>query len=110
MPRSPSGDYTLPPGNPVATGTTIESSWANDTMADIAAALTASLSRNGQGGMLSPVYFQDGTQSAPGIAFTNETTLGFARLGAGVITVTKGLNVVGSATIPNLVEIDGGTF
>ena len=36
MPRSPSGDYTLPAGNPVVTGTIIESVWANTTLADLA--------------------------------------------------------------------------
>lgn len=49
MSRNGSGIYTLPPGiNPVTQDTTITSNWANTTLADIAAALTQSLARDGQ--------------------------------------------------------------
>jgi hypothetical protein len=47
MPRDGSGVYTLPSGNPVVDGTTIEADWANDTMADLANEVTGSLPRNG---------------------------------------------------------------
>lgn len=47
MPRDISGNYTLPAGNPVVTGTTIASTWANTTLSDIATALTQSLSIDG---------------------------------------------------------------
>lgn len=47
MPRDINGDYTLPAGNPVVPGTTIATTWANTTLSDIAAALTASLSVDG---------------------------------------------------------------
>ncbi len=43
MPRDAAGTYTLPTGNPVVGGTTIDVSWANNTLNDIAAALTGSL-------------------------------------------------------------------
>lgn len=46
--RNGAGTYQLPPGNPVIAGTTIESTWANSTMSDIAVALTASLTADGQ--------------------------------------------------------------
>lgn len=48
MPRNGSGIYTLPAGNPVVTGTTISSTVQNNTMADVATALTGSLARDGQ--------------------------------------------------------------
>lgn len=48
MSRNGSGVYSLPAGNPVVTGTTIASSWANNTMNDIAAALTDSVAADGQ--------------------------------------------------------------
>jgi hypothetical protein len=48
-------------------------------MADIADALTNSLSRNGEGGMLVPMTFGDGFMTAPGIAFSTEPSLGFWR-------------------------------
>lgn len=48
MARNGAGTYTLPAGNPVTTGTTISSTWANNTLSDIATSLTASLAYDGQ--------------------------------------------------------------
>jgi hypothetical protein len=48
MSRNGTGTYTLPAGNPVVTGTTISSTWANNTLSDIATALTQSLAKDGQ--------------------------------------------------------------
>jgi len=48
MSRNGSGVYSLPPLNPVVTGTTISSAWANNTMNDLAAALTDSVAADGQ--------------------------------------------------------------
>ena len=48
MARNGSGVYALPAGNPVVTGTTISSTWANNTLNDISSALTASLAYDGQ--------------------------------------------------------------
>jgi len=87
MPRDSSGNYTLPAGNPVVTGTVITSSWANPTMSDLAAEMTNSLSRNGQGGMLAPLKFADGTVNDPSISFTGEPTLGIFRDAAGVFGI-----------------------
>lgn len=48
MARNGSGVYSLPSGNPVVTGTTISSNWANNTLTDVATALTGSLAADGQ--------------------------------------------------------------
>ena len=48
MSRNGSGVYSLPASNPVVTGTTIASTWANNTMNDLAAALTDSVAADGQ--------------------------------------------------------------
>jgi hypothetical protein len=48
MSRNGSGTYSLPAGNPVVTGTIISSTWANNTLTDIASALTASIASDGQ--------------------------------------------------------------
>jgi hypothetical protein len=48
MARNGAGTYTLPAGNPVTTGTTISSTWANNTLNDIASGLTTSLAYDGQ--------------------------------------------------------------
>lgn len=48
MSRNGSGTYNLPAGNPVVTGTTITSTWANTTLSDMANALTGSVASDGQ--------------------------------------------------------------
>ena len=48
MSRNGSGTYTLVSGNPVVTGTTITTTWANNTLTDIANALTGSVASDGQ--------------------------------------------------------------
>lgn len=76
MPRDGSGNYSLPSGNPVISGTVISSGWANTTMDDIAQALTESLSRYGNGGLEVPLQFGDGTVSLPSITFSSNTAYG----------------------------------
>jgi len=51
MSRNGSGVFTLVAGNPVVTGTTIASTWANNTLSDIASALTDSVAADGQTAM-----------------------------------------------------------
>jgi len=51
MSRNGSGTYSLPAGNPVVTNTTISSTWANNTLGDIANALTGSIATDGQSTM-----------------------------------------------------------
>lgn len=87
MPRDSSGNYTLPAGNPVITGTTITSDWANNTMSDLGNEMTDSLSRSGQGGMLAPLPFVDGSQTEPGITFQLEPNLGWFRPSNAVIAL-----------------------
>ena len=65
MPRS-SGTYTLPAGNPVTTGTTITSTWANTTLSDIATALTGSVATDGSSGMTGAL--QMGNNKITGVA------------------------------------------
>lgn len=82
MARNPSGTYTLPAGNPVVDGTTITTTWANQTLSDIATALTESLSRSGQGGMLAPLKIVDGSEGAPGLIFGLDPDTGMYRIAA----------------------------
>ena len=55
MSRNGSGVYTLPAGNPVVTGTIISTSWANNTMNDLASAMTDSVAADGQTPMTGPL-------------------------------------------------------
>ena len=48
MSRNGSGTYSLPAGNPVVTGTNITTTWANNTLTDMANALTGSVASDGQ--------------------------------------------------------------
>jgi hypothetical protein len=102
MPRNGSGTYTLPAGNPVVAGTTIDASWANDTMNDLANEITNSLSRTGAGGMLAPFRVADGSVSAPGLAFTNETNSGLYRAGSGELWLAIGGVAVAQITANGL--------
>lgn len=79
MPRNSGGTYSLPSGNPVVAGTTIEAAWANNTLSDVGNELTNSLSRQGTGGMLAALRLADGSVTVPGLAFVSETTTGFYR-------------------------------
>jgi microcystin-dependent protein len=64
MPRNESGVYTLPAGNPVVVGTTIEATWANPTMSDLGNEITASLPRAGTAPMTGPLLLaRDGVLS-----------------------------------------------
>lgn len=88
MPRDSDGDYTLPAGNPVVTDTDIESDWANNTLDDIADAITDSLSRSGEGGMLAPFQLDDGLVSAPALTFADEQSSGLYRAGTNDIRLS----------------------
>lgn len=129
MPRNSSGVYTLPAGNPVTAGTTIDSTWANTTLSDLANEVTNSLDRNGNGGMLAAFRFSDGSLTAPGMSWLNETNSGFYRLGAGEqwaviqgsaifqmtingVTVPTGktLSVIGNATVGGTLTATGGVI
>ncbi len=87
MPRDAAGNYNLVAGNPVASGEVIASTWANNTMNDVALALSDSLSRDGQGGMRAPFLFFDGRVTAPGAAWINEPSTGFYRFDGGDLRV-----------------------
>lgn len=79
--RNSSGSYSLPAGNPVVAGTTISTSWANNTMTDIATELTNSLDRAGRGAMTGPLQLGSGSCAAPSLTFSADTDVGMYRSG-----------------------------
>lgn len=85
MSRDSGGTFTLVAGNPVVTGTVIESNWANNTMNDLASGLTDSLSRTGKGAMAAPLKATNGAVSAPSYTFDTEITSGIYRSSTGDI-------------------------
>lgn len=89
--RNTSGTMSLyTPGNPVTTGSAISSTWANNTLTDIASEITNSLDRNGRGSMSAALKLYAGTVSAPGLAFSSETSSGLYRAGAGDVRMSMG--------------------
>lgn len=102
MPRNSAGVYSLPAGNPVVTGTTISSVWANTTLSDLATAMTDSLSRSGDGEMTAPLELTAGAVGAPGLTWSLEPTSGLYRAGAGdfrySISAADALQIVAGAT------------
>jgi hypothetical protein len=86
--RNSSGVYSLPSGNPVVGGTTITSSWANNTLSDLGTEVTNSLDRAGRGGMTGPLQLSNGTVSAPAVTFTSEPSSGLYRAGSGDVRVS----------------------
>jgi hypothetical protein len=100
MSRNGTGTYVLPTGNPVVANTTITSTWANNTLNDIANALTQSLASDGQTPMTGNLNVNGNNINS--VATLNATT-------ENVTTSNVGdLNVSGTATFGGTVA--GGTF
>ena len=102
MSRNGSGTYTLPAGNPVVTGTTISSTWANNTLSDIASALTGSIASDGQTTPTAnlPMGGYNHTNVANATARTQYATAGQVEDGTlNYLTSVSGTNAI-TATAP----------
>ena len=114
MPRNLSGTYTLPSGNPVTAGTTITTTWANNTLNDIASALTQSVSKDGQTTWTGDMVAGNNkiTGLANGSAADDSATIGqvqgntFAMLGA----VSGADTITATASPPITAYATGQTF
>ena len=120
MPRNGSGTYSLPAGNPVVAGTTIEASWANATLNDVATEMTGSLARSGSGGMTGPLRLDAGTAAVPALAWSTETATGLYRAGTNDVRLAvatsdvmrwqaAGVSVTGTLGVSGAVTLSGGT-
>ena len=87
MPRNPQGLYTLPPGNPVVPGTLIEAEWANNTMDDLALAMTESLPRDGSAAMTGQLSLVDQIANPP---LNGRSAISLAYLDAQLDTIQTG--------------------
>ena len=115
MSRNGSGTYTLPAGNPVVSGTVIATTWANNTMNDLASAMTDSVAADGQTPMTGPLNMNSnkvtnlatGTISGDGINFTQFNTPTFG----GAVVCSTTLTVVGDTTMSGTgqLKIPSGT-
>jgi hypothetical protein len=100
MSRNGSGTYSLPAGNPVVTGTTISSTWANNTLTDIATALTGSLAADGQTTATGNLKMGSNriTGLADGIASTDAATVNQIPSSALFLLKASNLSDVANAT------------
>jgi hypothetical protein len=100
MSRNGTGTYTLPAGNPVVTGTTISSTWANNTLTDIATALTGSLAADGQTTATGNLKMGANriTGLANGLASTDAATVGQIPDGTLYLAKASNLSDVANAT------------
>ena len=105
MSRNGSGTYSLPAGNPVVTGTTISSTWANNTLTDISTALTGSLAADGQTTATGNLKMGSNriTGLSDGLAATDAATV------SQVTASVAGLGTM-STQNANAVAITGGTI
>jgi len=123
--RNSVGTYSLPGGNPVVSGTTISSTWANNTLGDLASEMTNSLDRQGRGAMLAPLRLQAGTASAPALTFSADPDTGLYRAGNDDVrmqvdgaqsiqftstgTFTPGVTTTGTLVVNGVGNIAGNT-
>ena len=81
---STNGVYSLPLRYLAVTGATIEASQHNPPLEDIAAALTARLSRDGTAAMSGSLQFAPGTVNAPGAVFSTDISSGLYKTTSGI--------------------------
>jgi hypothetical protein len=100
MSRNGSGVYSLPAGNPVVTGTSISSTWANNTLSDLATAMTGSVASDGQTPMTGNLDMnsQKVVNLANGTVSTDAINLGQLTAALTNTTVTGNLTVTGNGT------------
>ena len=113
MSRNGSGVYSLPAGNPVVTGTVISTSWANNTMNDLASALTDSVASDGQTPMTGPLNMNSnkitnlatGTVNGDAINYSQFNTPTFG----GAVVCSSTLTVTGATALNSTLSVGGNT-
>jgi microcystin-dependent protein len=114
MPSS-NGVYTLPPGYLAATGTPILVSEHNPIFEDVAAALTARLSRDGSAPMTGPINLSAGSVTSPSLIFQGNVGNGIYPTANGIGVSIGGVQtveflpggLVGSRVVGELVPFTG---
>ena len=110
MSRNGSGTYTLPAGNPVVTGTVISTTWANNTMNDLASAITDSVAADSQTPMTGPLNLNsnkvinvaNGVLTGDAVNFGQFSTPTFS----GAVTCSSTLSVAGDTTMAGNLSVN----
>jgi hypothetical protein len=95
----------LPAGNPVVTGTTISSTWANTTLSDISTALTGSVASDGQTAMTGNLQMGNNKVTGLAVATSSGDALSF-----GQAATISALTVTGSAALNGGITVDSTAF
>jgi len=100
MSRNGSGTYSLPAGNPVVTNTTISSTWANNTLTDLATAMTGSVAADGQTTLTGNLQMNSNKLTGLAVGTTTGDSVEFSQLAALLVspTITGDLTVTGNGT------------
>ena len=100
MSRNGSGTYSLPAGNPVVTNTTISSTWANNTLTDLATAMTGSVAADGQTTLTGNLQMNSNKLTGLAVGTTAGDSVEFSQLAALLVspTITGDLTVTGNGT------------
>jgi len=115
MSRNGSGVYTLPAGNPVVTGTVISTSWANNTMNDLASAMTDSVAADGQTPMTGPLNLNNNKVTNLANASLTGDAVNYGQFSTptftGAVTCSSTLTVTGDTTMSGTgqLKIPNGT-
>jgi hypothetical protein len=80
MSRNGSGVYSLPAGNPVVTGTTISTTWANNTLTDLATAMTGSVAADGQTPVTGNIAMGNNKLTGLGLGTTTGDSVEYSQL------------------------------
>jgi microcystin-dependent protein len=116
MPRNGVGNYSLPQP-PFTPGAVISNASVNSDLSDIAAALTQSVSADGQTLITGQLKFPNGTAAAPSISFSSDLSTGMYWISAkhlgfstgGTEIVGFNANNQGSGQTGNVIEINTPT-
>ena len=110
MPFS-SGTFTLVAGNPVTTGTTISSTWANNTLSDIASALSTCVLKDGTQTITANLPMSNFKITGLGAGSAAGDSLRYEQLfTTGNLVLLGGLDTVQAATITATATIAIGTM
>lgn len=105
------GVYTLPAGNPVTTNTTIESSWANTTLSDIATALSTCVLKDGTQTLTANIPMSGFKLTGLGAGSSANDSVRMAQLQSSAtqyLTGTAGTNTITASATPTLTALAAG--
>jgi hypothetical protein len=109
MSRNGAGTYNLPAGNPVVTGTTISTTWANSTLTDMASALTGSIAADGQTPVTGNIQMSSNKITSLGTPTAAYDATTKTYVDTAITTATGALGTMATQNANN-VAITGGTI